>query len=501
MNQHTSLATESLEEGLHVLCLSRSYLSRLLPAMGARHEGAIYHHIVQNDREARAVADAGGLVAMNLQEVVRQALKVPNGPIWEEPDDMRAVTGFDWCPIQSDRYLPQFTPAQRRRIAGALQLAVKELFEARHYTGFVSEPVALFITHLLYYHCKKAGTRPLLWCNTYYPGDFYFADGTEISSPMRRHARPQAEVAEVVKTIHDYAHGVVGDRAGPVYHHAFSGVKPSRFAYFRQRRGESPLVLRPGWVSRFIQVARLGRAVLARMVFPYRSDYMTAAAVAEHAFYLRCLFVSSGIYDAMPEIASADNVVYPLQYEPEASLLYFAPHIVSQLSFVETVLRALPPGKVLWVKEHPNQFGALGQKGWQAMKRRYPNLRFVHGRQSGRELIKRAGLVVTITSTMGLDGLLLGKHVLVAGKVFYAGFAGAVRVQGYPELALALNNPAYYTASANLEQNVAELAAFASRSYPGDPQPSAILYSEENLARLVSAVRQELVQEEGADVG
>lgn len=485
----------------HVLCLSRSYLSRLLPTMGQRHPEAVYHHIVQTDREAALVEKAGGTVVLNLEAVVRLALADRQGPVWQEPSDWRVLTGFEWCPIQSDRYLPHFSPAVRVRIAGALQKAVGDLFERQRYSGFLSEPVALFITHLVFYHCRRSGTQPLLWCNTYYPGDFYFANGTEISRPVRREPLPEQAVAALTETVERYVHGVVGDRAGPVYHHAFSGTKAKRLGYFDQRRGEAPLVLRPGWASRLIQLARLGRAVAARGVFPSHSDYMTAASVSEHLFYLRCLFAPTRLYDALPDAKSADNVVYPLQYEPEASLLYFAPHIVSQASFVETVLRALPAGKVLWVKEHPNQFGALGARVWQDMKKRYPHLRLVHGRQSGRELIKRSGLVVTITSTMGLDGLLLGRRVLVAGHVFYAGFTGAVRVPGYPELARALNDPAHYQPSDNLQANAAELVAFGRQAYPGDPQPSAVLYTDENLDRLVAAVRSELsghrVGEEG----
>ena len=476
-----------------LLCLSRSYLAHLLPKLGESHIDEIdYYHIVQTDKEEALVRQLGGNVVLNIQSVVRDALKDASGPQWCEPEDMRDVTGFCWSAIQSDRYLPNYPSDKRGRIAGALQHAVASLFAERYYDAFLSEPVALFITHVIFYHCRKVGTRPLLWCNTYFSGYFYFADKTEISTPVRRIPMPDDEVEALRKSVADYAHGVVDDRAGPIYHHAFSGTKSSQLGYFKQRSGRLPLVLRPGMVSRLIQVARLGRVLLARFRFPKGSDFMTAGAVAEHCFYLRCLLAPSVIYDVPPQTYSSGNVVYPLQYEPEASLLYFAPHHVNQVSFIETILRALPHGKVLWIKEHPNQFGALNETVWRNLKMRYDNLRFIHGRKNGRELIKKSALVVTISSTMGLDGLLLGRKVLVGGDVFYSRFTGAIRTDSYLALAKELNNHVNYEGSNNFDSNINELVAFGRNSYAGDPQPSQYLFTDENISRLKRAINSEL---------
>ena len=475
-----------------LLCLSRSYLSHLMPTLGQRHSEVDYHHIVQTDKEEALVRRLGGNVALNMQDVVRTALQDTSGPRWHEPEDMRELTGFHWSAIQSDRYLPHFDADTRARIAGALQQAVERLFSEKKFDGFLSEPVALFITHLIFYHCRRSGCRPLLWGNTYFAGYFYFSAKTETSTPVRRSPLPFNESELLRNTIRAYAHGIAGDKVGPVYHHAFMGTKQTSLCYYEQRRGRLPLVLRPGIASRLIQVARLARASLGRLLFPLRSDFMTAGAVKEQRFYLRCLFASTSIYDTPPQTHSQDNVVYPLQYEPEASLLYFAPHIVNQVSFVETMLRALPHGKLLWVKEHPNQFGALGETGWRTLKSRYDNLRFVHGRQNGRDLIKKSGLVVTITSTMGLDGLLLGRNVLVAGNVFYSSFTGAIRTPSYPELSAELNRTSNYAQTDHLAANIEELVEFGRHAYPGDPQPSHYLFSDDNLNYLVAAINDEI---------
>jgi Capsule polysaccharide biosynthesis protein len=166
----------------------------------------------------------------------------------------------------------------------------------------------------------------------------------------------------------------------------------------------------------------------------------------------------------------------------------------NQISFVETILRSLPHGKVLWVKEHPNQFGALNESGWQNLKKRHDNLRFVHGRQNGRQIIKNSALVVTISSTMGLDGLLLGRKVLVGGEVFYSRFTGAIRTESYLALAKELNKLENYEGSDNINANIDDLVEFGRNSYAGDPQPSQYLYTDENIAQLQRAIQAELSQ-------
>ena len=469
-----------------ILSLSRSYLSHLMPALAERHEGAEYLHIVQTDVEERRVVRAGGRVVLNLERVVRKALRSHSGKAWTEPADFRSVTGFAWCPIMADRNLPSFPQELRGHIAGALHEAIGGLFEAGRYDAFVSEPVVLFPTHLLLYFCRLHGVRRLLWSNTYFPGYFYFSDGCDNMSPTERNSMDPGQLNEVAAVVAQYVLGVLGDCAGPVYHPAFSGTTIDRNDYLAQRRGRAPLVLREGPLSIAMQAARLIRAGLMRAAFPWASDYMSAGAISEHYHYLRCLTASKRGYDDLPSSLSVGNIVFPLQYEPEGSLLYFAPEIGDQISFVETLLRALPAGFTLWIKEHPNQFGALSLPAWRRLKRKFGNVRFIHGRRSGRELIRLASGVVTISSSMGMDGLLLGRPVIVAGRVFYRNFCGAIPVSSPSELVAAL--AALPAVLPSRKENVAELINFARSCWRGDPQPSARLFEENNLRDLARAI-------------
>lgn len=470
-----------------ILCLSRSYLANLLATLGQLDGSAKYYHIVQTNKEEAFVRSMGGEVALNLQRLVTEGLQ-QGASAWEEPADLREVMGFPWSPMYLDRHLVWYDKETRLAIAGILHKGIRELFEKHQFDAFVSEPVAHFVPHLIYYHCRKQGTQTALWVNTYFPGYFYFADGLDISTPAPRSPMAAEEAAGVRASVDAYVKGVTEDRAGPVYHHSFAGKGNSKLSYFKARRGELPYVIKPDMTTRVIQLARFLRAAALRRAFPRHTDYMTAGSVEEHRFFLRCLMTRRSIYDAMPAQHSDQNVVYPLQYEPEASLLYFAPEIVDQFSFVETVLRALPANRILWVKEHPNQFGALGSERWQRMKKRYLNLRFLYGRESGRELIKKASMVVTISSTMGLDAMLLGRTTLIAGKVFFNDFTGAVRVESYKELAEELRRPENYEPRDNVAALVEEMTRFGMNCYPGDPQPAQTLFSEQNLGNLLAGL-------------
>jgi Capsule polysaccharide biosynthesis protein len=478
---------------IKVLCLSRSYLSKFLPSLETVKSELQLFHIVATDAEEKMVNELGGEVVLNIEAVVRKGLSQNNSPKWVEPADMRKITQFNWSPIYADRYLVNYSPLIRDKIAGILLSEFSGIFIKHKFAGFLSEPVAIFITNLLYYLCKKNDVKPLLWSTTFFNGYFYFADGMNNTNPSSKPNQTTEEIERISEDVKRHVAGVIADTAGPPNLDMFGSTKKSSLTnYLKQRRGESSMILRPGLTAQSIQLVRTIRGLILGAMFPSGSDFITAASTPENVFYLRCLFSNSSIYDTPPTEYSNANVVFPLQYEPEASLLYFAPDILNQVTFVEMLLRALPPDKLLWVKEHPNQFGALGLSKWQELKKLYSNLRFLYGRQSGREIMKQSSLVVSIASTAGMDGLLLGRRVIVAGDVFYRKFTGAIPVSSYRELADALNTDSNYILGDTVAENISELIALGKFCYPGNLHSSESLYSHDNLKCLVNAITYEL---------
>lgn len=481
-----------------VLCFSRSYLVRLLPLLAADEDSWVPLHVVQTDAEARQIEQTGQKVAFSLETVVREALALPDAeaPIWQEPADLRDLTGYGYDPIYGDRYLPAFPEAKRRVIAGAIQQAFDTVFATHDIAGALSEPVALFPTHYLLYLCKRHDAVPLYWATAYFGDWFYFVDGIDVAMGRRRAPMSPDQLQAVQTQAQTYLDGVANDLAGPAYHHKFATRKQNAGRYFAQRRGEDALILTPSLGAKVLQAARLVRAGLKAATFPWKSDYMSAASLSEHRFYMGNLMTPQRAYDRPADSYSKTNIFFPLQYEPEASLLYHAPDSRNQLAVVEAMAQALPAGHVLWVKEHPNQFGALGSRAWRKLRKRYSNLRFVYGRENGRHLIQRCGLAVAITSTAGMDAMTYGRRCIVLGDVWFRDFPLAVPVRSIEGLAQALNDPENYGETEDVQAytqgNLDAVMGFAQACYFGDPQPSTMLNTPENLTNLRIAIRAEL---------
>jgi hypothetical protein len=103
-------------------------------------------------------------------------------------------------------------------------------------------------------------------------------------------------------------------------------------------------------------------------------------------------------------------------------------------------------------------------------------------------------MVVTISSTAGMDALLLGKNVVVAGRVFYDQFPNVTKISSYKDLPMALQTPSLTLPRQQvIEQVIPHLRHLATHSYVGDPQPSSSLYSNENLGHLTKAIASEFV--------
>jgi len=477
-----------------ILCLSRSYLSKLFPTIAQNDNGREYFHIVQNTAEEKRVKSLGGEVVLNIETYVSSVFTSNDLDIkWEEPDDFRTITGFNWSPLYTDRYLSNFPEATRLKVAGAVYKAISELFSKYNFDYFLSEPVALFTTHVLLYFCKKNETEARLWVNCYFPDYFFFAAGLDYSIPspvLKQYSKD--EISLLDKHIKSYCEGVQEDKTGPAYHFSFSKDPDKGLNYFQQRVGNASLVLKPELKTIVLQSLRVIRAIYSWSLFPKKGDFQSAASFNEHWFYFKCLLTSRKYYDNIPDRGTQDVITYTLQYEPEASLLYAAPDFYNQLVFVEMILRSLPDGQSLYVKEHPNQFGALGIKEWRKLRKKYHHLKFIYGRESGRELIKSSSMVITLSSTAGMDAILLGKPVIVAGRVFFSNFPNVKCINSYSELAALLQQPHKALPTQDIMQDILNhFRNMGINSYLGDPQPSSILYSDENLTHLINAISQE----------
>lgn len=157
---------------------------------------------------------------------------------------------------------------------------------------------------------------------------------------------------------------------------------------------------------------------------------------------------------------------YPLHLEPEAVVLYHAHGLyTNQVKLVQNIAAQLPPGVLLYVKDHPHDHGYRSADDYLALKS-VPNIRLLDASISGKQVVAHSQGVITMTGTAGFEALLLGKQVFTFGKTFYSSAPGVVYVHHVRDLReqlyAALDRPA--TPDAAL---VPYLSAYMRALHPG----------------------------------
>ncbi|MEQ9079379.1 MAG: hypothetical protein RLP09_36305 [Sandaracinaceae bacterium] len=137
-----------------------------------------------------------------------------------------------------------------------------------------------------------------------------------------------------------------------------------------------------------------------------------------------------GIFEA--PVAGERFVLFPIHFQPEASTLVQAPMYLDQLALIEDVARSLPIGVRLYVKEHLSNRGRRPLEFYRAIKR-VCGVRLLGPDEDTWSLIQSAEAIAVITGTMGWEGLLYDKPVVVFGDAFYGHLPGVYRALDAPK--------------------------------------------------------------------
>lgn len=153
------------------------------------------------------------------------------------------------------------------------------------------------------------------------------------------------------------------------------------------------------------------------LIEKFRNPYASLFSIAY--FQFKKVVRSKFVKDLYENPNYDDKIVfYPLHVEHDAQILVRAPQFFNQLRLIKNISRALPAGYTLYVKEHPNNVGGMTIKKLKKIKQ-LPNVKLVSPYVHSHDLIKQSKLIVTINSTVGWEGLLYGKEIVVFGTPFY----------------------------------------------------------------------------------
>ena len=132
------------------------------------------------------------------------------------------------------------------------------------------------------------------------------------------------------------------------------------------------------------------------------------------------------IYDK--PIEGESFLLYPMHFHPESSTSILAGAYLSEYEVIRNIVFNLPQGVKLYVKDHISAWGYPSIEFYRKIAK-LPNVRLLGPNEQTKQLIKRSAGVVTLTSTVGYEALLLQKRVLLFGRVFYEFHKGVTRIE------------------------------------------------------------------------
>jgi hypothetical protein len=175
-------------------------------------------------------------------------------------------------------------------------------------------------------------------------------------------------------------------------------------------------------------------------------------------------FLRNGTFQAPGYSPSGPFAYYPLHVDPEASTIVSAPMHTNQLAVVEALVKSLPLGMNLLVKEHVPMLG-VRPAGFYARLKMMPGVTLVSPFENSLSLIKRSTLTCVINGTAGWEAIQLGKPAIVIGQPHYVALKeGFVRCPDLSSLPEAVHQ-ALNLAPVNEERLLLYIAAIMDQSF------------------------------------
>ena len=128
-------------------------------------------------------------------------------------------------------------------------------------------------------------------------------------------------------------------------------------------------------------------------------------------------------------------IYFPLHEEPEAILLLNSPFFTNQIELIKQIVKSLPIGYDLFVKEH----FIMNSRGWRKTSfykeiMNLPNVRLIHPTITPKQILEKCSLVITIAGTSGLEAALNRKPCIIFSDTLYDKLPSVTRVKNIEDL-------------------------------------------------------------------
>ena len=125
--------------------------------------------------------------------------------------------------------------------------------------------------------------------------------------------------------------------------------------------------------------------------------------------------------------------LYALHTQPESSIDVAGSYFSDQLALITFIARSLPATHELYVKVHPADMDGKKLSFYRSIAR-VPGVRLIDYRVDSRRLVTSAGIVFTLTGTIGYEAALLGKPVITFANNYFNAFPTVWRCEAPPRL-------------------------------------------------------------------
>lgn len=157
------------------------------------------------------------------------------------------------------------------------------------------------------------------------------------------------------------------------------------------------------------------------------NPYTWSSVIIRRDVERRLRVMALGLAGYSEPVAGEASVFLPLPVPWETTLKHRAPLYEDPLGLIRTASRNIPPGCMLYVKEHPVNVGNTPISLLRTISR-MENVRLITPEADSRELIRSSQGVITVNGTAGLEAILLGKRPMTLVGNFYDTFGFSDRI-------------------------------------------------------------------------
>lgn len=128
-------------------------------------------------------------------------------------------------------------------------------------------------------------------------------------------------------------------------------------------------------------------------------------------------------------------IYFAFPAEPERTVLLAAPFYTNHLDIVFSIVKSLPIGYKLYIKEHP----AMNSRGWRKTSYykqllKLPNVKLIHPHIKSEDVIKKSSLVIAISGTSGFEAAFFNKPSIVFTDTNYSVLSNVIRLKSIEDL-------------------------------------------------------------------